>query len=118
MNLTGQQIYDLLNQQYAPYQPYDRMLQVSGLTYTWDANLADSDRIVEVRKDGAAIDRNAIYTVTVNSFLAEGGDNFTTLIDGVDRQVGPIDLDALIDYIQNLDQPFDSEIEGRIERLN
>jgi RNA polymerase-binding protein DksA len=30
MGLTGQQIYDLLNQQYAPYQPYDRMLQISG----------------------------------------------------------------------------------------
>jgi hypothetical protein len=31
---------------------------------------------------------------------------------------GPIDLDALIAYLQGLTQPFSSAIEGRIERLN
>jgi 5'-nucleotidase len=118
MELTGQQIYDLLNQQYEPYQPYDRILQVSGLTYTWDADRPSDDRIVEIRKDGAAIDPNAVYTVTVNSFIADGGDNFSVLPQGTHREVGPIDLDALIDYIQKLDQPFSSAIENRIERLN
>jgi 5'-nucleotidase len=118
MDLTGQQIYDLLNQQYEPYQPYDRILQISGLTYTWDADRPFDDRIVEIRKDGVAIDPSAVYTVTVNSFIADGGDNFSVLPQGTNREVGPIDLDALIDYIQKLDQPFSSTIEGRIEHLN
>jgi 5'-nucleotidase len=118
MDLSGQQIYDLLNQQYEGYQPYDRILQVSGLTYTWDAQRLYDDRILEIRKDGTAIDPDAVYSVTVNSFIAEGGDNFSVLPGGTNRQVGPIDLDALIEYIQNLDQPFSSAIEGRIERLN
>ena len=119
MELSGQQIYDLLNQQFTPYQNEDQMLQISGLTYTWNAGPnADDDRIVEILKDGQPIDRNAIYTVTVNDFLAEGGDRFTVLKDGVNRQFGPIDLSALIEYIQNLDQPFTSTIEGRINRQN
>jgi len=36
MELTGQQVMDLLNQQWAG-QPYPRMLQISGLTYTWNS---------------------------------------------------------------------------------
>jgi hypothetical protein len=39
-------------------------------------------------------------------------------IGGGNQQVGPIDLDALIEYFQNLDQPFSASVEGRIERLN
>jgi 5'-nucleotidase len=56
--------------------------------------------------------------VTVNSFLAAGGDNFTVLTEGKNQVGGPIDLDALIAYIQALGQPFSAAIEGRIERLN
>jgi 5'-nucleotidase len=114
MVLTGQQIYDLLNQQYPPYQPYERILQVSGLTYSWDDSRGDNDLIVEVRKDGQPIDREASYTVTVNNFIADGGDNFSVLLDGTDKVVGPIDLDALIEYIQSL-EPFEYAVDGRIE---
>ena len=118
IELTGQQIYDLLNQQFTPYQPYDRMLQVSGLTYTWDASRPANDLIVEVRKEGDPIDAAGVYTVTVNSFLAGGGDQFTVLPEGTVMEVGPIDLDALIEYIQNLPQPITYAIDGRIERVN
>ncbi len=46
MELSGQQIYDLLNQQWVN-QPFPRMLQLSGLTYTWDNNRPLGDRIAE-----------------------------------------------------------------------
>jgi 5'-nucleotidase len=118
MELTGQEIYDLLNQQFPPTQGYHRMLQVSGLTYTWDNKLAPPGRIAEVRRDGKPIDRAATYTVTVNSFLAEGGDKFSVLTKGVSRVTGPQDLKALCDYLQSLPQPFGAKIEGRIERVN
>jgi 5'-nucleotidase len=42
----------------------------------------------------------ASYRVTVNSFLAEGGDHFTVLKEGTDRVGGPIDVDALERYIR------------------
>ncbi|NWF73886.1 MAG: bifunctional metallophosphatase/5'-nucleotidase [Nitrospirae bacterium] len=117
MTLTGQQIYDLLNQQWVN-QPFPRTLKTSGLTYTWDNNRPIGDRIVEVRRHGAPIDRQARFSVTVNNFMAAGGDNFTVLTQGQNQMGGPIDLGALIAYIQSLPQPFSAAIEGRITRLN
>ena len=117
IELTGQQIYDLLNQQWAG-QPFPHILQISGLTYTWDNNLPDANRIVEIRKDGVPIDLAALYTVTANSFIAAGGDNFTVFTQGVNPVGGPIDLDALIEYIEDLPQPFSAAIEERITRVN
>ncbi|GAB6907680.1 5'-nucleotidase [Desulfosarcina cetonica] len=120
MELTGQQIRDLLNQQFTPYQPYDRMLQIAGLTYTWDPNgtrhenWEANDLVSNVIVNGTPLELSATYTVTVNSFLAEGGDNFTVLAEGANPEVGPIDLDALIQFVQALDQPFSYAIEGRI----
>jgi 5'-nucleotidase len=118
MNLTGQQIYDVLNQQWAAPQPFPRILQISGLTYTWDNKLPASNRVVEVRKNGIPINLTATYTVTANNFIAAGGDNFTVFTLGTNLVGGPIDLDALIPYIQSLPQPFSATIEGRITRLN
>jgi 5'-nucleotidase len=118
MELTGQQIYDLLNQQFPPRQTFSRMLQVSGLTYTWDASLPKGNRIVEVRQDGVTINKAKTYTVTMNSFLAEGGDKFSMFKKGRNKKEGPKDLAALISYIQGLPQPFSANIEGRIERVN
>jgi 5'-nucleotidase len=94
------------------------MLQVSGLTYTWDNKLPPPGRITEVRRDGQPIDRAATYTVTVNSFLAEGGDRFSVFTSGANKVMGPTDLKALTDYLQSLPQPFSAKIDGRIERLN
>jgi len=117
MNLTGQQIYDLLNQQWAN-QPFPRILKTSGLTYIWDNNRPANDRIVEIRKNGILLERSTNFTVVVNSFLAAGGDNFTVLLQGTNQVGGPVDLDALIVYIQALTRPFFVAIEGRITRLN
>ncbi len=117
MDLTGSQIVTLLEQQWLN-QPFPRMLQISGLSYTWDNALPIGSRIVEVRQNGAPIDLNATYTVAVNSFMAAGGDNFTVLPLGTNRVGGPIDLDALIAYVQGQVQPFSAAIEGRVERLN
>ncbi len=117
MDLTGQQIYELLNQQWVN-QPFPRILKTSGLTYTWDNNRPIGDRIVDVRRNGTPIDRQATFSVTVNSFMAAGGDNFRVLLQGGNQVGGPLDLDALISHIQSLPQPFSAVIEGRIDRLN
>jgi 5'-nucleotidase len=118
LELTGQQIYDLLNQQFPPTQSYPRILSVSGLTYTWDARRPQGQRVVEVRKNGRPLDRATTYTVTTNSFLAEGGDRFSVFTQGANQVTGPRDLEALCRYIQSLPQPFSAGIERRIERLN
>ncbi len=113
MKLSGQQIYEALNQQWRD-QKRPRMLQVSGLTYEWDPAAPPDDRVVCVCANGSPIDRGKTYTVAVNSFLAAGGDAFTIFTSGADTRVGPIDLDALVSYIKQLDQPFTASIDGRI----
>jgi 5'-nucleotidase len=117
MDLTGEQIYALLNQQWQPQANGTvtvRILQISGLSYTYvDANPV-GQKVKEVRFNNQPIDRAATYSVTVNSFLAEGGDAFTVLRQGRNRVGGPLDLDALIQYIQKLPQPFTVGSEGRI----
>ena len=118
MNLSGEQIVRLLNQQWLG-QPYPRILKISGLSYTWDNALPEGKRIVEVRKtDGSLLNLAMTYSVTVNSFIAAGGDNYTVLTEGTNRIIGANDLDALIEFIRSLPQPFKAVIENRINRLN
>jgi 5'-nucleotidase len=101
MTLTGAQIDQLLEQQFDnPTAGQTRILQVSAsLTYTWSASAPTGSKVDMIAINGTPVDPNAAYRVTVNSFLAEGGDNFTVLAQGTDRLGGAVDLDALVDYL-------------------
>ena len=100
MSLTGTQIDTLLEQQWVG-QTSPRILQVSnGFTYEWSLSAADGDRVdpASIKINGVVVDSAASYRVTVNSFLADGGDNFSVLPEGTDRLGGEVDLDALVTY--------------------
>lgn len=118
MDMTGRQIYELLNQQWQAGLTQPRMLQVSGLSYTWDGTLPPGSRIVGIRRNNSPIDPSAVYTVVVNSFLAAGGDNFREFTLGSNQTPATSDLDALVDYIKKLPQPFSAHVSDRIRRLN
>jgi 5'-nucleotidase len=114
MTLTGTQIRALLNQQFDA----NKMLQIAGLKYTWKNDAVVDIYSVAVDGTTTPLDDTANYTVTVNNYLAGGGDGFTVLQGGTDPITGPEDLEALIDYLQQLPQPFDCNIEGRITQLS
>jgi len=119
LSLTGQQIYDLLNQQWGAPQPGGgRIMQVSGLSYTWDASVPEGgQRVTEVRAaNGDPISLTERYDVAANSFIAAGGDNFSVFTLSTDQLGGPLDLDALIAHISTLPQPLELSVEGRIQR--
>ena len=107
--LTGQQLYDLLEQQWGLLQPYARILQVSsGFSYlhTFDTTAANfaaqkGGNFVcngSVKLNGVAIAKTANYRVTMNSFLTDGGDNFTVFKLGTNQLGGAVDLDSMQDY--------------------
>jgi 5'-nucleotidase len=105
MTLTGAQLKTVLEQQFqgCGTQNRDRILQVSaGLTYAWSRSAPACGKVdpASLKINGVAIDLNATYRVTVNSFLADGGDNFQALRDGTDRLGGAQDLDALEAYFR------------------
>jgi 5'-nucleotidase len=100
MTLRGAQIKTLLEQQ---WQTFPRILHVSrGFAYTWHGGPGrpSGERVPfdEITLDGKALDPAALYRVTVNSFLADGGDGFTVLKDGTDRRIGDFDVNALDGY--------------------
>ncbi|MCQ4288458.1 bifunctional metallophosphatase/5'-nucleotidase [Pseudomonas stutzeri] len=118
MDLTGIQLKTMLEQQWIG-QSYPRLLKPSGIQYSWSASRPVGNRVIEMRDaTGVLINPAATYRVTVNSFLAGGGDNFAVLTEGTNRVVGPVDLDALVDYIETLPQPFSGNVEGRIMRVD
>jgi 5'-nucleotidase len=103
MRLTGEQIEAALEQQWQPAgasRPFLRLGVSEGFTYTYDAARPAGDRITAMYLDGAPIDPAASYSVTVNSFLASGGDNFAAFAGGAHkRDTGKIDLSAMVDYL-------------------
>ncbi len=77
--MTGKDIVALLEQSVTLSKG---MLQISGLTFTYDSSKAEYSRVVEVTMaDGTLIDLEKTYTVATNDFLAGGQDNFSTLAD-------------------------------------
>lgn len=117
MTLTGDQIHRLLNQQWQENQV--RMLQISGLKYTWGTDKAAGNKVVDIfDSDGSSIQPEKNYTVTVNSYLAAGGDNFTVLLEGKNKVAGPFDIDVLKNYVIQHKQTFTSYIDGRIAKIN
>jgi 5'-nucleotidase len=101
MDLTGQELLRLLEQQWESPQPKGgRIMPVSnGFSYTWDASQPEGaapgkgQRVVlaSMKLTGEPIDLNRSYRITVNNFMASGGDNYTVLRQGRNRQDGEID---------------------------
>jgi 5'-nucleotidase len=127
MTLSGAQIETLLEQQFMGCpnnQPFNRILQVSnGFSYAWDANGPACDKIApsSITLNGVALDPAASYRVTVNSFMADGGDLFSVLKEGAARLGGAQDLDALEAYFGAtgiVDPASYPNAQARILRLN
>jgi 5'-nucleotidase len=102
--MTGAQIKAVLEQQFnsgsnTPAAP-KVLLPSRGLTYSYSASAPGGARVSNMALNGTAIDPAANYRVTMNSFLATGGDNFTVFNQGTDTLGGDQDVDALEVYIK------------------
>jgi len=98
LTYTGAQIDQVLEQQWLP--GLTRILQPSStLHYTQTLANPIGDRVSNITINGVPVDPAATYRVTVNNFLAAGGDSFTALTQGTDVTGGPIDLDAFTAYL-------------------
>jgi 5'-nucleotidase len=97
MTLSGAQIKSLLEKQ---FDGGIGILQISnGFTYSFTASAAVNNKISAMMLNGAPIELANTYRVTVNSFLADGGDNYTILRDGTNRVAGNVDTDAFENYL-------------------
>jgi 5'-nucleotidase len=125
MTLTAQQIKNLLEQQFVGClgQANQRILQISnGLKYSWSASAAPCAKVQDVVltptdvgvvppgatsapevlvSSGIVMNPGKSYRVTVNNFLATGGDGFTVLLGGTSTLGGAQDIDALVAYLSS-----------------
>ena len=104
LDITGAQLRAMLEQQWDRPGNSQYMLQVSrGLSYSWDSTRPVGQRLVpgSLKVDGKPVEEGKTYRIVANNFLAEGGDNFPALAQGVNRiDTGMRDLDALIAYLK------------------
>lgn len=100
MTYTGQQLLDLLEQQYGDSSE-NKVFSVSqGFAMALDPAKPAGQRVVRATLDGKPIDPAAYYRVTMNSFLSTGGDGFTLFKQGTEPTVGPLDVDAMEAWLQ------------------
>jgi 5'-nucleotidase len=99
MTLTGQELLQLLEQQWSINGL--RRLQISkGSGFVWNPDQPEGARIVRdsVVINGQPLQAGREYRITVNNYLADGGDNLPILREGRNRVAGITNLDALVAY--------------------
>ena len=129
VTLTALQLRNLLEQQFVGClgQGTQRILQISnGLAYSWSAGATPCSKIVNVSltptdvtvtppvatgapeiivSGGLVLNPTKTYRVTVNNFIAAGGDGFGVLTGGTNALVGAPDIDALVAYLAGYKAP-------------
>lgn len=128
MDLTGRQLYEMLELQWSrsDVDAGHSMLQVSqGFSYQWDASRPAGARVVpgSVKLNGEPVRDDQLYRIAANNFLAEGGDGITLFrtLQGK-RETGIRDIDAFVAYLRQRaqsGQPAGLQAPaGRIVRIN
>ena len=121
LTLTATDLRNLLEEQFAgcggqPAGNTRLMLASTGFHATWDGARSCGERIraltlrrgeatETIVEEGKLIDPSRRYRVTVNNYMAEGGDGYATFRKGTNRRVGPRDVDALADYLGRFKPP-------------
>jgi len=93
--LTGAEIKAALEQGFDDKGPEQVLAPSKGFAFRFDRTRPVGSRIVEMTLDGKAIDPAVRYRVTVNGFLALGGDGFSVFAGKPEAVTGPTDIDAL-----------------------
>ena len=106
MTLTGVELKALLEQQQPPGRASPSFLSPSaGLAYRWLASGPPGQRVQGLTLNGQPVGPKQALRVTVNSFMADGGDGYSQLRAGRERLGGLQDMDALVAHLQTQPSP-------------
>jgi 5'-nucleotidase len=106
MTLSGAEIKQMLEDQQRPgREGASFLIPSSPLTYRWNAKAPHGQRVQNLQLAGQPVEAAKDYRLTVNSFLADGGDGVIALTKGRNRLGGELDLDALIAHLQTTPSP-------------
>ncbi len=105
MDMTGTQIKDLLEQQFSgsngPEEPKFKVLQVAGITYTWNPAAPAGSKVVagSIKIAGQPLDDATSYRIVTNNFLSDGSDGFPAFKTATNKYFGGLDIDAFSKYL-------------------
>lgn len=103
LDLTGEQILRVLEEQWPEGQSVGHFLRVSGLHYQYDPAASPGHHVLAATTDdGRPLERGRHYSVAANDFIVGGGDHYTVFSESLDMTAGPIDIEALQSYLQHL----------------
>jgi len=113
--LTGAQVKALLEQQFGEENGKPRVKSLlvpsAGFAFAYDLSRPAGERVTSITLGGRPLDPAARYRVTVNNFLASGGDGFSVFNQGTDAFDAGLDLDALEAWLgTNPKVPMDKRV--------
>jgi 5'-nucleotidase len=124
ITLTGAQLYEMLKQQWCGLNSTRILLPSHTVHYTFQASKvavgASCATAVNpvvpgsLTINGTQVVDTGSYRITVNSFLADGGDGFSILPQGTNRVGGAVDTEALQRYFATA-PTFDPPALNRID---
>lgn len=98
VELTGEQVRTLIEQQFREDGSYTHISFSSNLTYTYDPEAAFGSKVSDVYFEGALIDPDEVYSIITYGFLASGTTGFPVFQDAISKtDTGRIDLDMFRD---------------------
>ena len=116
--LTGAQVKEVLEQGASGQRG---MVQVSGLSFTYDPSQPVGSRVtsITVLATGQPIDPAASYRVVTNDFMINGGDSYTTFLQGTNTVTYSDQLlaDVVVGYVRQF-SPINQQIEDRITKAS
>jgi len=114
MNLTGALLRDVLEISVAGGHG---MLQVSGLSFSFDPSAPPGRRVREVSVAGKPLSEKDVYSVTTVDFMALGGEGETPFARGADKAFMPDAMRDVLEWCVQQYSPLQAPAMGRIRRL-
>lgn len=105
LSLSGRDVLALLEQQFdsglnTVAKP-NLLMPSAGMRFAYDRSRPAGQRIVNVTIADKPLDPARTYRVTVNNFMASGGDNFTVLTRGTNVIDAGLDVDATEAFLKD-----------------
>jgi 5'-nucleotidase / UDP-sugar diphosphatase len=110
LNLTGEQVMQVLNYAATVKPGAGAFLHVGGLKWTLNRKAGAAEKVMA---GDAPLDLKKTYKVVTNNFMAAGGDGYAALKDLPKYDTNFVDADALKEYIGKLGK-VEPKVEGRL----
>jgi len=116
VELKGEELIEILEQGFSLERG---MIQASGIVADIDFSRPIGSRLVSLEIEGEPVDPGLTYTVTTNSFLAEGGDLYSTFVgkEWVEHDKRTL-AEVVIEFFKARTTPVTLPVEGRIRRIS